>query len=778
MKNGWLCVIMSSVALSYLFPQHSSQNQLLNTISTTNRTGAGSGTTNDQYQSRDIAQLVFKAHAIDTDFRFVNSIYIADVDGDGDKDVIGAASWPWHEIAWWENLDVGSGSFFKHSIDSTSTAPYVVYAVDLDKDGDTDVIGGTESTNEIAWWENKGSGKFTKHVIDSNLNGPRCIYAVDLDKDGDIDVLGGGLLSLVWYKNDGSQNFSKQAIGSSTSNNSVQAIDMDKDGDLDVVVASGNSINWFENNGNQVFTLRSVSSYLNLAYCVFAVDLDKDGDTDVLGVERYGNRILWLENDGTQKFVKSVIDTAINYASWVYATDLDNDTDIDILAVSNTSSYVCWYENKGSKIFEKHIIQSNFSGACSVYADDLDNDGDIDVLAAASYANAICWLENTVLTSPNRPAPNISVAPDSVYFYVGPAGAVPQAGSLSQNWLRGLRQPTALNRQSANEDTVVFTIRNTGNATLYVQSMSWKQEWITKIDTPCFLLKPGKGQSVRVCSSAEDLFNGRYRDTLAIASNDPDTPVWNLPLVIDMKGAPEVNYVNEVEPNNSSAQAQRLSGPSPIGVKGKISVSDVGAISVLSDDIEDLYVFTTQSRYIKIRLFDLSADLDMYLMAISGNITTVWGTKRGGTLNEKYVKTDLAPGTYYIGVSIYDRYPIQDSSTYSLTVEFDPVTEVERGDDAIPLEFSLRQNYPNPFNPSTTIRYDIPRMANVSLKIYNTLGQVVASLVEELKEPGRYEVKWNPDVSSGIYFCRLQARDASTSLGRGYVETKKLVVLK
>ena len=88
-----------------------------------------------------------------------------------------------------------------------------------------------------------------------------------------------------------------------------------------------------------------------------------------------------------------------------------------------------------------------------------------------------------------------------------------------------------------------------------------------------------------------------------------------------------------------------------------------------------------------------------------------------------------------------------------------------------PKKFSLLQNYPNPFNPSTTIRYEVPRSTNATLKIYNTLGQLIATLVNERKEPGFYQVEWNAsNVPSGTYFCRMQAA--------GFVGTKRLIVLK
>ena len=92
-------------------------------------------------------------------------------------------------------------------------------------------------------------------------------------------------------------------------------------------------------------------------------------------------------------------------------------------------------------------------------------------------------------------------------------------------------------------------------------------------------------------------------------------------------------------------------------------------------------------------------------------------------------------------------------------------------DPARPSSFVLQQNYPNPFNPSTSISYSLPKTASVSLKIFNTLGQEVALLVNERKEAGYYRATWNAsNVPSGIYFYRLRAGD--------FVETKKMVVLK
>ncbi|NUO19741.1 T9SS type A sorting domain-containing protein, partial [bacterium] len=76
---------------------------------------------------------------------------------------------------------------------------------------------------------------------------------------------------------------------------------------------------------------------------------------------------------------------------------------------------------------------------------------------------------------------------------------------------------------------------------------------------------------------------------------------------------------------------------------------------------------------------------------------------------------------------------------------------------AIPESVELLQNYPNPFNASTVIRYEIPDAANVTLTVYNTNGQAVATLQSGLQEAGRHEIQWNAaDVASGIYVYVLK----------------------
>lgn len=105
------------------------------------------------------------------------------------------------------------------------------------------------------------------------------------------------------------------------------------------------------------------------------------------------------------------------------------------------------------------------------------------------------------------------------------------------------------------------------------------------------------------------------------------------------------------------------------------------------------------------------------------------------------------------------------------TVWNGPLPTDVRLSEAVPAEFALKQNYPNPFNPSTTIRYQVAGQGFVSIKLYNLLGQQVATLVSEEKAPGTYELRWDAEgIPSGVYLYRMQSGTFS--------ETRRMVLLK
>ncbi|NIX59851.1 MAG: T9SS type A sorting domain-containing protein, partial [candidate division Zixibacteria bacterium] len=103
---------------------------------------------------------------------------------------------------------------------------------------------------------------------------------------------------------------------------------------------------------------------------------------------------------------------------------------------------------------------------------------------------------------------------------------------------------------------------------------------------------------------------------------------------------------------------------------------------------------------------------------------------------------------------------------------------VERLNNHIPADYRLSQNYPNPFNPRTTIEFAIPHTAQVRLKIFNSLGEEAATLVDDLLSPGNYKAGWDAgDFASGIYFYRLSVTELTGQESR-FINTKKLILSK
>ena len=99
------------------------------------------------------------------------------------------------------------------------------------------------------------------------------------------------------------------------------------------------------------------------------------------------------------------------------------------------------------------------------------------------------------------------------------------------------------------------------------------------------------------------------------------------------------------------------------------------------------------------------------------------------------------------------------------------LTDVNDKVNGMPTTYVLDQNYPNPFNPVTKITYEIPVQSNVLLKVYDIIGNEVATLVNEPKPAGSYNILFDAtNLSSGVYFYRMQAGD--------YIEAKKMIYLK
>ncbi len=135
------------------------------------------------------SQITFTEHTIDGNFDGACCVYAADIDGDDDMDVLGAANRD-NAITWWENEGEGE-EWTEHIVDDDIDGACSIFAADIDDDGDIDIAGAAKVDDDIAWWENDDDGdEWTQHTVNGNFNGAFCVYVTDINGDGDLDILG------------------------------------------------------------------------------------------------------------------------------------------------------------------------------------------------------------------------------------------------------------------------------------------------------------------------------------------------------------------------------------------------------------------------------------------------------------------------------------------------------------------------------------------------------------------------------------------------------------
>ncbi len=264
---------------------------------------------------------------VEDDFSGASSVYAADVDGDGDTDVLGAAEYA-DDIAWWELDDGFPYTFTRHNVDSNYNGAMSVYAADVDGDGHMDILGAARYANDITWWRNTdGSGtSWTEHTVDPSFNGASSVYAIDVDGDGDMDVLGAAIVAddITWWENtDGSgTSWTEHTVDASFDGaSSVYAIDVDGDGDQDVLgaAANANEITCWENTDGSgtSWTEHTADDSFWGAQSVYAADVDGDGDMDALGAAYYSPSVAWWNIIGyTEGYLESSILDAGAVAEW------------------------------------------------------------------------------------------------------------------------------------------------------------------------------------------------------------------------------------------------------------------------------------------------------------------------------------------------------------------------------------------------------------------------------------------------------------------------------
>jgi len=288
---------------------------------------------------------------------------VIDFDKDGDKDILVAVL----GLLFPSNDKIGSviilendgkNHFIKHVVADKIARVSDVRAGDLDGDGDMDLAVAQfgYDDGETRWIENLGNWQFKSHIL-QNLSGPINVELVDIDKDGDLDII--SLVSQEWeeiycFINDGKGNFtSKLLYGSSNEDFGSSGIficDLDKDGDDDILYTNGDAfdyippqgrpwhgVQWLENKGNLNFEFHRICNFMG-AYNVRPVDIDNDGDLDLFCVSAFNlwdkpesQSFIWLENNGKMQFTLHNIASSPTHLLTLEMGDFNNDGLMDFV---------------------------------------------------------------------------------------------------------------------------------------------------------------------------------------------------------------------------------------------------------------------------------------------------------------------------------------------------------------------------------------------------------------------------------------------------------------
>ena len=354
----------------------------------------------------------------------VTNVQVIDFDEDGRPDIV-CCDAVRNRVIWYQQTTEGQWRERMLADGYDLAAPAHATVVDLDRDGDRDVVvsllGSVWPTDErvgrVVWLENDGDWRFTPRVILNDVRRVADAQAGDLDADGDLDlvvaVFGYSLGQILWLENvDG--NFHEHQLLVTPGTIHVPLADYDSDGDLDVIalVSQEEEEVWaFENLGGDGFAPRRRRVYFTLNHDLGSAglvrtDLDQDGDMDLLlsagdnleilhHYPQPAHGCIWLENRGNWEFVPQ----RIAHCGGTYGAasgDHDGDGDQDVVLVSMFNDWqmpaaasVVWLENDGRQQFQPRQLADHPTHLATVACGDFNGDGRDDIVTGGLYLTDI-----------------------------------------------------------------------------------------------------------------------------------------------------------------------------------------------------------------------------------------------------------------------------------------------------------------------------------------------------------------------------------------------------
>lgn len=446
-------------------------------------------------------------------------------------------------------------------------------------------------------------------------------------------------------------------------------------------------------------------------------------------------------------FIEHTIDNNFNGVCSVCSYDLDGDGILDVLAAANDINQIAWWKTaKDTAItFTRYVVETNATGIIYVDAADIDADNDLDILGASWQGDEVAiWLNN----GGNPLSWEKVVVDDTVDRVHEVHGTFVDADTLID-----------IIAASGGDHQIIW-YRNTGGEPIVWEKNIIDNQFTGARSVVCVDMdKDGHNDLVGAALNANQVsvwFNSGTSPvewTKQIVSNNFSGAHWIHVSDLDKDNDPDIlgaaYSVNQVA-------WWRNDGGTPIQwTKQIITSSFGGALSVSAADL------------------DLDNDMDVFGAATIANKVSWW--ENDGNIPVQWMPHDLV-------INYYEAWPVfgidfdYDGDTDILTAAATArrITLLENttiitnvGDESYdnPSDFYLFQNYPNPFNPSTKIKYFVPRLSKVTIKVFDVLGNEIATLVNEEKPVGNYETNFNSaGLPSGVYLLKMTAGNFSSTI--------------
>ena len=367
----------------------------------------------------------------------VMDAFPADMDGDGDIDILAAKPgnpfFGGGAAVLYRNNGNGSFTELTPFTNGPTTLVSNIVASDLDNDGDLDVVLGSSGTRSggVRVYRNNGSLRFTRTFDNENAPYLWDIHLGDVNNDNRTDIifgLGGDFDQIGIYFNSGNlYNWgglipAKTGTGTGDEPRNIHLADIDGDGDQDIMSANylSNQISYYPNGsiggaGPSVVRLTS-SSQTRGPRNVRTGDIDGDGILDFISTSVLDGKVAWYKGSGDGAFgSQKIIHTYSTRSSGggvsgndplgprgLDVVDFDGDGDLDVFSTSEVGSTVCLHENKGGGSFgQAEIITNRANGVNLVTTIDMDGDGDLDVVSSSPGDNKIAWYETIIEQVPS-----------------------------------------------------------------------------------------------------------------------------------------------------------------------------------------------------------------------------------------------------------------------------------------------------------------------------------------------------------------------------------------